>query len=77
MEDEEREKYLPERVIGDLDSVKAEVRQFYESKGVIFDLLPDQDYNDFEKSLNYILQASGDNSPHRIVAYGALGGRMD
>eukprot|EP00803_Ostreobium_quekettii_P006545 evm.model.scf_589.4 EVM.evm.TU.scf_589.4 scf_589:16679-18467(-) len=66
---------------GDLDSLRDDVRQFYEAKGVqVDDLSADQDTTDFMKSVNYMeakLQDRGKQDDVIIVVAGALGGRLD
>lgn len=69
---------LPAAVVGDLDSLRSDVRAFYEGHGVaIVDCAADQDTTDLQKCLAF---ASAD--PHTFpssprLALGALGGRLD
>lgn len=50
-----REALLPRYLIGDLDSVRPEVRAFYAARGtVVIDLSADQDSTDFMKALDLI-----------------------
>lgn len=46
--------YLPEMIIGDLDSLRPAVQDFYRGKGVQFvDLSHDQDSTDLEKCIKH------------------------
>ena len=45
---------MPTAICGDLDSVSAQVRAYYESKGVHIHFDPDQDSTDLDKCLHYI-----------------------
>lgn len=47
----ERERFVPDVIVGDLDSLRPEVSAFYEALGSEVKLVEDQDYNDFEKCL--------------------------
>ncbi|CAM9288548.1 unnamed protein product [Ascophyllum nodosum] len=47
----ERERYVPDMIVGDLDSLRPEVAAFYEGLGTEVKQRPDQDHNDFEKCL--------------------------
>jgi thiamine pyrophosphokinase len=64
-------------IIGDLDSLKPEVKHFYSALKtpaiVIQD--PDQDSTDFGKAVSYIRKNYASNVD--IVAVGSLGGRVD
>lgn len=73
-----REHFKPDLLLGDLDSARKEVRDFYEAKGTVVEKLEDQDYGDFEKSLMF-LQEKQPCPLERlvVVAYGAFGGRFD
>ncbi|KAF8249832.1 thiamine pyrophosphokinase [Wilcoxina mikolae CBS 423.85] len=51
---DERVKFLPDSIIGDLDSLRGDVRSFYESQGVKITKDPDQDSTDFGKCMKYI-----------------------
>lgn len=52
-----RSRFLPHLIMGDLDSVRPEVRAFYEAAGVpVADLSHDQMYTDLQKCLNYIIE---------------------
>lgn len=55
----EREIYLPAMIVGDFDSLRPEVRAFYESKGVTLRSEPNQDLNDLEKTLQIVLEKEG------------------
>lgn len=61
-------------IVGDLDSIKPEVRQYYHDRDVIIlDLSFDQDTNDLEKCLKYAIK----QGYKKFVCVGALGGRFD
>ena len=48
-EELERANYLPSFIMGDLDSIRPEVRSYYSEKGTVIEELEDQDHNDMEK----------------------------
>ena len=54
-DDNERTKYKPQVIVGDLDSMRPDVRQFYERIGTTIIKVEDEDNTDFEKSIMYIL----------------------
>jgi thiamine pyrophosphokinase len=73
---------LPDAIIGDLDSIRDEVIEFYKSLEVT--ILKDscQDDSDLEKCLRHVMQRltnleHQDSINYKIVITGALGGRMD
>ena len=75
-----RDQMLPDFIVGDLDSLRPEVEQFYRERGerTVIERLEDQDYNDMEKAIEFILSRRGANELRcKIVVYGAFGGRMD
>lgn len=47
----DRERYIPDMIVGDLDSLRPEVATFYEALGTEVKRRPDQDHTDFEKCL--------------------------
>jgi thiamine pyrophosphokinase len=61
-------------IIGDMDSMTSELRAFYEKQGTRFIAEPEQQSNDFEKALKYILAESLGNE---IVVLGIHGKRTD
>jgi thiamine pyrophosphokinase len=61
-------------IIGDMDSVSNEVRAFYEKKGTRFITQPEQQTNDFEKALKFILDES---LGKEILVLGIHGKRTD
>ncbi|GLC37917.1 hypothetical protein PLESTB_001502700 [Pleodorina starrii] len=76
--------YLPDVVLGDLDSLRPDVRQYYVQHGVPFmDMSYDQDTNDLTKAISLIeerfIRPDPDPNPdrHQILVLGALGGRLD
>lgn len=48
---EERARYVPDIIVGDLDSLRPEVARFYENLGSEIKVRDDQDHCDFEKCL--------------------------
>ncbi|CAM9814219.1 unnamed protein product, partial [Hapterophycus canaliculatus] len=48
---EERARFVPDVIVGDLDSLRPEVARYYEGLGCEIALRPDQDHCDFEKCL--------------------------
>eukprot|EP00250_Pteridium_aquilinum_P009783 c18933_g1_i1 orf=241-1098(-) len=78
---EVRIKYKPDVIKGDLDSIRPEVKTFYEGLGtIVVDESHDQDTNDLHKCISYILKdqaLSADKPDMKILVVGALGGRLD
>lgn len=69
--------HLPTAIVGDLDSIRPEVADFYRSAGVeIVDLSADQDSTDLQKCVEFAAARRGGGGGH-IVALGAHGGRLD
>lgn len=62
---------VPDEIVGDLDSVTDDVREYYRGLGSRILSVPDQDKNDLEKSLERF-DASQD-----VAVLGAFGGRLD
>lgn len=71
---EQRLEYLPDAVTGDFDSLRKEVRQFYEENGVYVLHNPDQYSTDFMKAVTLGNEKYG---VHGLLVLGALGGRLD
>ncbi|CAO3627075.1 unnamed protein product [Cunninghamella blakesleeana] len=72
------EKYLPDQILGDLDSIRPEVESYYASKNVNIQRNSDQDSTDFMKCVDYIKEQEKKlNQVYDIVALPALGGRFD
>eukprot|EP00124_Ichthyophonus_hoferi_P001450 Ihof_evm5s76 gene=Ihof_evmTU5s76 len=72
---EDREKYIPTCIVGDLDSVRPEVAAHYKRWGTQIISRPSQDDHDLTKSLNFIDALKGNFSAIWIL--GALDGRFD
>jgi thiamine pyrophosphokinase len=77
------DKYIPNLIIGDLDSLQTRVGDYYKTAGCNIVCDPDQDRNDLDKSLGAILEqhqtnsGSNGNKIGRVLVYGAFGGRFD
>jgi len=82
--------YIPNAITGDLDSLTADNRRYYEQQGVPIVRVEDQDRNDLDKAIAAVLDhfdeekkedssRTNDEQPTRIqcVVYGAFGGRFD
>lgn len=74
-----RRDHAPHRIVGDLDSIRGEVRSFYTGLGVpVVDLSHDQDSTDLMKCLDLIVSERGERVGFsEIVALGTQGGRLD
>lgn len=75
-----RRRYKPDVIIGDLDSLRPDVREFYSNLGTtVVDQSYDQDTTDFEKCINFILSSTPEPEAVKLklLVVGALGGRFD
>ena len=76
-----REDYIPDRIRGDLDSLRPDVREFYASKGVVIEKDPCQETNDLDKALQACCETSNNKEKKSlfdsVVVFGAFGGRFD
>ena len=76
--DAERARLAPHAVLGDLDSARPEVLDYYRDLGVdVQDLSADQMTTDLEKCLAAAAAAHAAAPLAAVVALGALGGRLD
>eukprot|EP00347_Sterkiella_histriomuscorum_P000162 403376935 len=75
--------FKPHAIIGDLDSIREDVKEFYESQGtLIIDKSDDQDSTDLQKCLVYAENQRKHDSlsletPCIKIVIGAFGGRLD
>ncbi|CAM6099816.1 unnamed protein product [Calypogeia fissa] len=81
-EDEEsvRHRYKPDVIIGDLDSLRPDVREFYSKLGTtVVDQSYDQETTDLEKSINFVRNSTLEleTGKLKLLAVGALEGRFD
>ena len=76
-----RNAHLPDLIVGDLDSIRDDVRAFYVDRGcACVDLSHDQDTTDLEKCILLIQNSSVPldlSSQSEVVVLGAFGGRLD
>ncbi|CAD8093299.1 unnamed protein product [Paramecium sonneborni] len=69
-----QKKIIPQCIIGDLDSLKLEIQEYYSSLNCPIIKIDDQDTSDFEKALYFIQQQP---DIHRIIILGGLTERFD
>ncbi|KAJ4498692.1 thiamine pyrophosphokinase [Lentinula lateritia] len=71
--------YLPDLIKGDLDSLRPDVREYYDSKGVLVEKDDDQDSTDLMKCISAIIEKekSEGTSQYEIILLGGLAGRLD
>ncbi|CAD8088566.1 unnamed protein product [Paramecium primaurelia] len=71
---EYKKEIIPKCIIGDLDSLKPEIQDYYQQQNCSIVKIDDQDTSDFEKALSYIQQLDGFQ---RIIIIGGLTERFD
>ncbi|AEC10463.1 unnamed protein product [Arabidopsis thaliana] len=73
-----RNRYKPDVIKGDMDSIRRDVLDFYVYWGTkVIDESHDQDTTDLDKCISYIRHSTLNQESSRILATGALGGRFD
>ncbi|GAQ89409.1 thiamin pyrophosphokinase [Klebsormidium nitens] len=74
-----RARYIPDAIVGDLDSLRPDVRDFYTQNSVpIIDLSHDQDTSDLHKCIKYAQGANPSlTQQSKLLVVGAVGGRLD
>ncbi|CAH1447500.1 unnamed protein product [Lactuca virosa] len=75
-----QERYKPDVIKGDMDSIRPDVLNFYKNLGtMIVDNSDDQDTTDLHKCIAYVLDIVSDDDKSNlcILVAGALGGRFD
>jgi thiamine pyrophosphokinase len=75
---------MPNCIVGDFDSIRPQVQEYYNNKNVKLLYRIDQETTDLEKSLYVALEKIGelscnneDNKKYAIIILGASGGRID
>ncbi|GAA6031960.1 hypothetical protein JCM8097_003362 [Rhodosporidiobolus ruineniae] len=76
--DGREENWLPDLVLGDLDSLRPDVRAYYEAKGVRVEHDPDEYSTDLGKNVARLSShEKTTGQPHQLVVIGGLSGRLD
>jgi len=79
--EDERSAMLPHSIIGDLDSIRPAVADYYRSRGVCVRCIEDQNENDLDKTVSGILEVVQEREQAArewtVVVLGPFGGRMD
>ncbi|KAJ1919390.1 cAMP-dependent protein kinase subunit [Mycoemilia scoparia] len=68
-------RYIPDAVVGDLDSIFSHVKDFYNEKGSEINKIVDDNSTDFMKTISYINDRHGKDVV--IIVFGGFGGRLD
>lgn len=77
---EVRKRFIPDVIIGDLDSIRSEVFEYYQNLGVtIINLSDDQDSTDLHKCINFVEKKTPnfEAGQVKILVVGGTGGRVD
>jgi thiamine pyrophosphokinase len=71
--------YIPDLILGDLDSLREDVRNYFMGKGVRIEKNSCQESNDLDKCLKFLRDEWIQHNfvDCRICVYGAFGGRFD
>lgn len=72
----ERDKFLPQFVTGDFDSIKNDVLDYYKRKGAKIVNTPDQNHTDFTKALSHLISSCGDEQVEAIFVLGVFSGLL-
>ena len=81
-----RELFIPNAIIGDMDSIRDGVKEYYIAQGSeVIDLRHDQDSTDLKKCVRHIASSmdakvdvgDGEDKAVKTLVIGALGGRLD
>ncbi|GAA5897337.1 hypothetical protein JCM6882_001861 [Rhodosporidiobolus microsporus] len=76
--DGNEDNWLPDLVLGDLDSLREDVKAYYEAKGVFVERDPDEFSTDLGKNVTRLSQhEKTTQQPHQLVVIGGLSGRLD
>ncbi|KAJ9619175.1 thiamine pyrophosphokinase [Taxawa tesnikishii (nom. ined.)] len=68
-------RFLPSIIHGDLDSLRDDVRDFYDKQGVLISQDPDQYSTDFGKAIRQVFEAQPSLSD--VLVLGTIAGRVD
>lgn len=76
---DQRSRFLPDLIKGDFDSIRADVKEYYSSKGVPVVQDGDEDTTDLMKCVSSLseLESKTDGAQHQIVILAGLSGRLD
>ena len=72
--------YMPDAIVGDLDSIRIDVKEFFGKHGVVIQHVMDQDTTDLDKALKYFSDSRKSDSTQFVVILGTVGsheGRID
>ena len=71
--------FVPNAIVGDLDSIEPQVLDYFVERGTHKICVEDQNQNDFQKSLLYLLDYLLDQQTEskHIICWGAFGDRFD
>ncbi|GAA6063629.1 hypothetical protein JCM10212_000130 [Sporobolomyces blumeae] len=85
--DAREDDWLPDLILGDLDSLKDETRRYYEAKGVPVERDPDEFSTDLGKNVRRLTEYEASQArsqpsstvpvPFQLVVVGGLSGRLD
>eukprot|EP00514_Thraustochytrium_sp_LLF1b_P009188 CAMPEP_0184559650 /NCGR_PEP_ID=MMETSP0199_2-20130426/46536_1 /TAXON_ID=1112570 /ORGANISM="Thraustochytrium sp., Strain LLF1b" /LENGTH=253 /DNA_ID=CAMNT_0026956945 /DNA_START=1609 /DNA_END=2370 /DNA_ORIENTATION=- len=74
----EKDQFIPDAIVGDLDSLRDDVKIFYEAEGCTIRRYPEQDTHDLDKALLYLAEVLQNvQELAQVVIIGAFGGRID
>ncbi|KAF1811790.1 thiamine pyrophosphokinase [Eremomyces bilateralis CBS 781.70] len=73
---ETRRTYLPDEIVGDLDSIRDDVKSYYAREQVQVTFVDDQESTDFGKAMRS-LKSSTYQATTDIMVFGGIGGRID
>ncbi|KAF8606466.1 thiamine pyrophosphokinase [Ceratobasidium sp. AG-I] len=77
-DEEDRLRYLPHRIRGDLDSLRLDVRSWYEAQNVVVEHDKSQNSTDLMKCLDWVVEIEKENQLKLdVVILGGLSGRLD